>query len=95
MTHYRWRYSIALRVPEGVDIPSAAVDGLAALLGPLEGTAATSGSQLRASITVVAGAGGAASDEGERVVLGALDAAGVPDWPVVRAEVVREDEIGR
>jgi hypothetical protein len=88
-----WSVNIEARTDGPAQIADDAVDKFIALTEPYSGTVSMGGDPARWSATISLEAGGAAEAvaEATRVVTLLAADAGLPGWPVVRAEAMRED----
>jgi hypothetical protein len=88
-----WSVNIEARTDGAAQIADDAVDRFLALTEPYSGTVSMGGDPARWSAIISLEAAGAAEAvaEGMRVVTLLAADAGLPVWPVVRAEATRED----
>jgi hypothetical protein len=88
-----WSVSVEARTDDRGELAEAAVDKFLALTEPYSGTVSMAGDPARwtATVSLEAPAAAEAVAEGVRVVTLLAAEAGLPVWPVVRAEAIRED----
>jgi hypothetical protein len=88
-----WSVSVEARTDDQGQLAEDAVDKFLALTAPYGGTVSTGGNPARWTATVSLEAAGAADAVAEAIrvvtLLGAE--AGLPGWPVVRSEAMRQD----
>jgi hypothetical protein len=86
--------SMQVRAPDGHLAPAdsgAAGDGLMGLLGDYDGIVASGERSWSARISVQAGDPGSAVMKGAGIITSLAAQAGMPHWPAVRVEAVRDD----
>lgn len=88
-----WSVSVEARTDNQGELAEDAVDKFLALTAPYSGTISMGANPARWTATVSLEAAGAADAVAEaiRVVILLGAEAGLPGWPVVRAQAVRED----
>jgi predicted DNA-binding transcriptional regulator AlpA len=86
-----WSVAIETEASAGEDLPADALDKLLDLLADHAGAVGGDERGYSVQVSVEAADADKARAAAARVVAGACKKAGVPAWPVVRSEVVRDD----
>lgn len=88
-----WSVSVEARTDDRGELAEDAVDKFLALTVPYSGSVSMAGDPARWTATVSLEAAGAAEAvaEGMRVVTLLAAEAGLPGWPLVRTEAIRQD----
>jgi hypothetical protein len=90
-----WRVNVEARADDGGLIDKAAIDKLLDLVQPYDGIvgAGLESPRWSATISIEAVSAVEAVAEATRMVISLAAEAGLPGWPIVRAEAVREDVV--